>query len=161
MPSLFAFDLHGTLIKGNEHALLIVTNRSLEKHRRKERFDLGGIKKMYGRPWGDYFRVLCPGVSDKEVNSMVDCAREFALGDDMKIIRQHAKPMDNCLGLLNEIKKGDNEILIISNTTTGALRGYLEIVGIFDFVDHILGITKEDERKGFDVKFVLKKCHAM
>lgn len=150
MPRLYAFDLHETLIDGNIWPLLETTNGSLAYHGKEKRYDIDGIKKMRGKPWSDFFRALYPGLTQEEADSMVVYARELALKNDMEIVRKYIRPMDNSLKLLNEIRGRGDEIAIISNTINRNLKIYLEIVGMYNLVDYVLGITEEEEEKGFD-----------
>jgi len=148
MNNLLVSDLHGTLIDCNEAAVVEATNYALEKHGRKERVDIEYCKMKQGEPWANYFRLKCPDASKAEIRRMVEDAKEFGL----KIYPNYVKPMAHTLEVLSEIKRRGDTIVTISSTTYNAFDGYLEFIGIKEFVDHKIGITKEQEgNDNFDV----------
>jgi len=144
MVSLYVFDFHGTLAKGNECAVVESTNLSLEEHGRKERLTLEDTYRWQGKPWADYFIGLCPGVSEKEIASMVSCAKRLGY----KIFPKHTSPMEHVVEVLQEIKRRGDISIVISNTTPDALDKYLQHIGIINLVNDRIGITNEVEKTG-------------
>ena len=57
---LFVWDFHGTLEKGNELAVLEISNLILKKHDYKERFLESQCRELYGEKWFEYFEYLLP-----------------------------------------------------------------------------------------------------
>jgi len=141
---LYVFDFHGTLAKGNEHAVVESTNLSLEKHGRKERLTVEDALRWQGRPWANYFRELCPDVDEKEMADMVSYAKTF----DDYVIPKHTLPMKHALEVLEQIKRNRDKILVISSTTPDVLDLYLECVGMSGLIDDRLGITEYEEKCG-------------
>jgi len=148
MKSLFIFDLHGTLAKDNEHAVLESSNASLAKHGRKERFTIKDMLRLQGKPWADYFRELCPDAGEEKIASMVTYAETF----DDYVIPKYVKPMDYAVETLKEIKNRGGTILVISNTTTEALSVYFKWLGMTHLIDDKIGITDGEKNIAkFDV----------
>ncbi len=55
---LFVWDFHGTLEKGNEYAVLEMSNIILEKHGHKERFTELQCRELYGKKWYEFFEFM-------------------------------------------------------------------------------------------------------
>jgi phosphoglycolate phosphatase-like HAD superfamily hydrolase len=144
MRRLFVFDLHGTLLQGNEHAVLESSNLSLKKHGKKERFSYEDVKRLQGKPWADFFRELYPSAPEEEIASLIECAKSHA----ETLIPKYVKPTKHAKEVLEEIKKKGDTILILSSTTPEALAKYLECIGIAHLVDDRIGITEKEEKLG-------------
>lgn len=148
MTDLYAFDLHGTLVVGNEDALVESTNRSLEKNGLKGSLTTKDAQKWQGDTWANIVRRLYPDASTEQIAKIVADAKEY---DDI-VIPKHVHLREHARKALEKIKSDGNSVLIISNTTPKALSMYFEYLGISDLVDYTIGITDEEEnRGGFDV----------
>jgi phosphoglycolate phosphatase-like HAD superfamily hydrolase len=144
MTNLFVFDFHGTLVEGNDEAVLESTNLSLEKHNRKERATLEFCVKNEGKPWSDYFKELCPDANEDEIKSMVRVALSF----DDYVIPKYVKPIENSINTLEKIKRNGDTIIVVSSTNKKAFKEYLKHIKIRPLIDEFIGITGEKETKG-------------
>lgn len=63
---LFIWDFHGVLEKDNEKAVIVISNKILEKNGFTERFSDCDINKLYGLKWYQYFKYLLPNLSTDE-----------------------------------------------------------------------------------------------
>jgi len=144
MTDLFAFDLHGTLVAGNENALVEATNISLEEHGRKERLTIEDARRLQGTPWADIVKQLCQDASSEEIAKIVIDAKK----NDSIVIPKHTRLMDHARETLEKIKSDGNKTLIVSSTTPEVLDLYFKHLGITGLVDCRVGISDVEENMG-------------
>jgi len=142
-PILFVWDFHGVLEKDNELAVHGVTNLVLGEFGYEERASIDDIHKMYGLPWGEYFRLLVPGIEEEPVGEMVRRCRELG----RPAARRHCKPRDHALETLRKISEGGHANILVSNTAQDDLRFFMDIVGVTPFIDGAIGIGKKTTSK--------------
>src|SRR3989344_7018436 len=63
---LFIWDFHGTLEKGNERAVMELSNEALKRRGYAERFGAEHIHQLYGKKLYEYFAFLLPHKSTAE-----------------------------------------------------------------------------------------------
>jgi len=135
-PILFIWDFHGVLEKGNELAVLEVTNTVLGEYGYDVRASHEDIMKMYGLRWQEYFRLLITAVDGPTVEEMV--ARCVALGQSAAA--RHCKPRDHALETLKTIFDEGHSNVIVSNTSQGGLEFFIDLVGVRPFIERAHGI---------------------
>jgi phosphoglycolate phosphatase-like HAD superfamily hydrolase len=156
---LFVWDFHGTLEKGNEYAVLEMSNVVLEKHGYKEKFSESLCRELYGKKWYEFFEYLLPDEpNSKHLELQEDCF-SFSI-EHPEIIARYIKLVDHALEVLESIGEKHDQILI-SNTKPASLRVFIKSVGIshiftngkaFATDSHIKNKTKHDVLK----KYLLK-----
>ncbi|MBU6389829.1 hypothetical protein KGQ71_04940, partial [Patescibacteria group bacterium] len=62
---LFVWDFHGVLEKGNEQAVLEVSNLILRDFGFDQQFSREEIYRLYGQRWCDYFAHLLPDTQEE------------------------------------------------------------------------------------------------
>ncbi len=63
---LFVWDFHGVLEKGNDHAVLEITNLALHYHGYSREMTETESAFLSGQRWHDYFTFLVPGHPPEE-----------------------------------------------------------------------------------------------
>ncbi|MDD5417059.1 MAG: HAD hydrolase-like protein [Candidatus Aenigmarchaeota archaeon] len=145
MVNLIAFDFHGTLCKGTEEAVLESSNLTLKYFKRNERFTFKDILELFGKPWGDYFRRICPDLKNQDVCKMV----EQALSYDNIVVPKHIKPMEGSIETLKKIKKNRDIIIVVSTSQQKDLEAHFyPTIGVSNLIDDTLGIMAEQEKVG-------------
>lgn len=136
MAKLFVWDFHGVLEKGNERAVVEVTNQVLEEFGIKNRLDL---KKCvnHGKKWHLFFRHLAPNADESTIKAMVERGIEISTTTD--VLYRHTEPMDYACEVLGKIKDKGHENLILSNANQGPLEIYVDAVKIAHLINHIIG----------------------
>lgn len=131
---LFIWDFHGVLEKGNENAVIHISNKALEKNGYEKRFLESDIDRLYGLKWYQYFSYLMPELSLDDCHKLqLDCfENQF---DNWLIIDSIIKPSDNSLDVLKKIKKSGNHQILISNTRPNDIIRFLESVHIRKLFD--------------------------
>lgn len=143
MRRLFVWDYHGTLCTGAEEACHIIVNRVLGD------FSAGPVGmeevlRIFGRPWGEFYRCFCPSASEEQINEMVGLSVSLS----RKIAPSFIKPRENVRSVLDEIKsKGDCNV-VVSSTTPHRLEEFIDMIGIADCIDHFIGIPGILQQRG-------------
>lgn len=128
---LFVWDFHGTLEKGNENAVLEITNKTLGKFGYSRRISEQEIAFLYGRRWMDYFAFLLPQ-EPTDVHRQLESACVELSGLKPEIVARHIRPNDYAADVLQRISANHEQILI-SNTEPEALAMFLKAVRMEHF----------------------------
>ena len=126
---LFVWDFHGVLEKGNDRAVLEITNRALTFHGHfRQMTESEGIA-LAGLRWHEYFAFLLPEHSaDEWLKIQSTC---FEIGHSQpEIITKHIQLNDHADLVLSSIEATDHQQILISNTVPKSLDMFIEIVGI-------------------------------
>ncbi len=130
---LFVWDLHGTLEKGNDRAVVDVSNRVLQQNGFVERFTYQDGAKLYGRKWYEYFEWILPNESyDVWAKLQDDCFR--ASESEIELQCKWLKPADHALEVLASIADHhDWHQILISNTRAANLKIFVDALGLGEF----------------------------
>lgn len=128
---LFIWDFHGTLEKGNERAVIELSNEALMRRGYAERFGAEHIQQLYGKKWYEYFAHILPRESlTVHLQLQKDCVALHKERSD--IIMSHIAPNDYASEVLTAIGAQHDQILI-SNTEPEYVAEFLDIVGLRNF----------------------------
>ncbi|MFC1722623.1 HAD family hydrolase [Nanoarchaeota archaeon] len=128
--SLVVWDLHGVMEKGNEGAVLEITNRVLREHSQSRQMTSDENEAFYGLRWIEYFQRLTPHATHLHEHMQ---AEAFRISQDQpEIIARHLQPNDYLHEVLAAIEQNDSQI-VISNTQPRSLDVYLTALGITRF----------------------------
>lgn len=131
MKKLFVWDFHGTLEKGNEFAVIEITNNALEKHGFTERLNPADAIMLYGLKWHEYFEYLLPNEShETHVELQNTC---FKWPDVFGIIDKYLQPNDHALAVLDDIQAAGHDQILISNTSADALPQFVRLARMDNF----------------------------
>lgn len=145
MKTLFAWDLHGVLEKGNVYAVQEICNTVLKEFGKSRRISIEEVVEWYGISWYHYYRNLCPEALDREIREMIEWDHRMG----KSATRKFMKPMDHSLEVLKKIKDSGNSNVVITNTRPENIRHYLEDIGIIRLLDDFIGVPKEKEAGDF------------
>lgn len=152
---LFVWDFHGTLEKGNEYAVLEMSNIVLEKHGYVEKFSELQCRELYGRKWYEYFEYLLPGEPNlKHLELQEDCFAYSIAHPEM--ISKYIKLVDHALEVLESIAAKHDQILI-SNTKPASLKVFMKSVGILHVFPKGKAFATDSHVKNKSKQDVLKK----
>ena len=126
---LFVWDFHGVLEKGNDFAVLEVTNTILERNGYSERLSIKDCFKLSGKKWFEYFQYLLPNKS-LEILKKLQNECFFYSCNNPQIINKHILVNDHVNFVLDKISKSKHEQILISNTTAESLNIYLELTNL-------------------------------
>ena len=99
---LFVWDFHGVLEKDNEKAVIVVSNKVLEKAGYKERFSEKDNEEFYGLKWYQYFERIIPGLNKSEyLKLQSDCYKYSEAHLDL--LAKYIKPNDHAIEVLSLI----------------------------------------------------------
>lgn len=149
MKKVFVWDFHGTLEKGNELAVIEITNKALEKHGFIERLNTEDAIKLYGVKWYEYFEHLLPRETHK-VHVMLQQAC-FEWPNVFEIIAKYLQPNDHALTVLGSVRDAGHDQVLISNTSADALPQFVALAGMSNYFNHtntlaVMAHAKEVER---------------
>ncbi len=160
---LFVWDFHGTLEKGNENAVLEMSNTVLNQHGFVEQFTEDQCRFLYGKKWYEYFEHLLPHLPNKKHIELQNDCFSFSLSHP-EIIAKYIKVSNHALEVLEQIQQKHDQILV-SNTKPESLIVFMDSVGISHFFPsgkafatdaHSVSGTKKDivmdyiEKSNFD-----------
>ena len=124
---LFVWDFHGVLEKGNDLAVLDITNKVLEQAGYSERLNEDSAVEYYGLKWYEYFERLLPRLSSEECEALQ--AACFKLCEN-NILAAHIKVNDFAIEVLGKIEASKNEMILLSNTRQPDLLWFMDVIGI-------------------------------
>lgn len=125
---LFVWDFHGVLEKGNEGAVLEISNEVLKRFGYSRRFTKEDIAKLYGLRWYEYFEYLFPQESRERHLALQECCFKISNANP-EIIAKHIQPNHHVHDVLGRIGQKHYQILI-SHTQPRSLIMFLDSVQI-------------------------------
>jgi phosphoglycolate phosphatase-like HAD superfamily hydrolase len=142
---LFVWDFHGVLEKGNEAAVIEISNAVLEEFGYSERFTPEENESLYGRKWYEYFEYLLP--TEPHERHLQLQAASFKMSDERwDIVTKHIKPTANAIGVLEAIASSHQQI-VVSNTKPHALVEYIRTVGMTDYFNHTNAFAVDQHKR--------------
>ncbi len=128
---LFIWDFHGTLEKGNERAVIELSNEALTRHGYTARFSDEHIRQLFGKKWYEYFAFLLP--HEPLAKHLLLQQEAVAVHRERPdIISRHIAPNDHTAAVLAAIANQHDQILI-SNTEPRHVAEFLDLVRLRDF----------------------------
>ena len=123
---LFVWDLHGTLERGNDRAVVDISNKVLRSNGVRERFTYEDGQALYGRKWHEYFLWLLGEDShDRALQLQEEC---FELSESSPQLQyQHIQPTPHATEVLSAISARHDQILI-SNTREATLDLFIKAI---------------------------------
>ena len=128
---LFVWDFHGVLEKGNENAVLAISNGVLKNFGYKERFTEQDNLKLYGVKWYKYFEYLLPKETEEKHFELQQACIEYEMSDP-DIVERHILPNDHAHSVLEVISKTHDQILV-SNMSDIGLERFMNAVSVAEF----------------------------
>lgn len=126
---LFVWDFHGVLEKDNEHAVIDISNKVLEKLGYKERISRKINLKLYGQKWYEYFEYILPYEFHEKHLEIQKACIEYEKANP-NIVASRIKPNNHALTVLEAIQKSRHDQILISNMSDVALEMFTNSIGI-------------------------------
>lgn len=127
MKKIFVWDFHGVLEKGNEKAVLEISDSILKNYGYKERFTEEDMDKLYGLKWWEYFKYLLPYESHERHLELQKACFNY---QTFEIIARYTLPNDYAHHVLEEIVKAGHYQILISNTNPESLKLFIKAVNM-------------------------------
>lgn len=135
MKKLFVWDFHGTLEKGNNFAVLEITNRALKVHGHNREMSEDEAYVLSGKHWWQYFQHLLPELHADECLSLQATCLSISQNNP-DIIVKYIKLNTDAMEVLTVIDKSPHSQIVLSNTQPKALDVFLSAVGIEHLFPH-------------------------
>lgn len=155
---LFVWDFHGVLEKGNDEAVLEITNLVLKEQGHSRRMTREEGHFLAGLRWHEYFAFLLPHLTQPDFFELQSQCLNVSLHNP-DIIAQHIQLNDHAHDVLKTIKNSSHTQILISNTPPKSLEVFVKITGIEPYFppSHRFGVdshsqsnfTKKDCLEGF------------
>ncbi len=147
MRCLFIFDLHNTLVKDNDLAVMSAMNEVLAERGRNARVDTEYVRNYQAilKPFSEYFRTMLPDASQREIEEMTLATKEKC---ERFLIKKYVKKMDGAEEVLQEIKRSGDAVYVLSFSTIASIDIYLQVTGLDRYIDKRLGIESNQEIRG-------------
>lgn len=145
---LFVWDFHGVLEKGNEGAVLEISNEVLRRFGYSHRFTSEDIVKLYSLRWYEYFEYLLPQESRERHLALQECCFKISNACP-EIIAKHVEPNNHVHEVLGRISQKHYQILI-SNTQPESLRMFLDAVQISPYFpdEKVFAVNTHQQQTG-------------
>ncbi|TSC64102.1 MAG: hypothetical protein G01um1014106_274 [Parcubacteria group bacterium Gr01-1014_106] len=128
---LFVWDFHGVLERGTEHAVFEITNAVLARCGYGERLAVEDNEHLYGRKWYEYFAHALPHEPPEKHLMLQRLAFEFSDAHP-RVVGRHLSATEYAEEVLAKVAARHEQILL-SNSRPGALRQFLQSVGLLHF----------------------------
>jgi len=125
---LYVWDLHGTLERGNEQAVVELSNRVLQDFGLPYRFTPKMGVDLYGLKWHQYFRSLIPDISDQLAYELQEACFKLSL-HDTEIQLRSIRRTPHAARVLDMIGRCQEQVLV-SNTREDTLPLFLHRLGL-------------------------------
>ena len=163
MVKLFIWDFHGTLEKGNERAVLAISNEILKQQNYSQRFKQSDCNRLYGKKWYEFFEELLPDKPHEEHLRLQAESVTYGLAHP-EIIAKYIQPNDHSHEVLEAIAVHNDQILI-SNCNSDSLDLFINTIDIQKFFTqgvNAFAANNHSRKKGSSKKdillgFVLKR----
>ncbi len=140
-PMLFVWDFHGTLETGNVRAVQELVNMAAEYVGESRRMSLEEAVELYGLSWIDYFRFVHPSGNQQAWLQM----KTFVSRPAREIVPRHIKSAPHAQAVLSKIKSAGSTNVIMSNTAPDALRWFVKLVALDQYIDDYIGLDMHSE----------------
>jgi phosphoglycolate phosphatase-like HAD superfamily hydrolase len=128
---LFVWDLHGVLERGNDHAVIDISNEVLAEFGYDHRFQYDDGQRLYGQKWYEYFAFLLRDEPHERHMELQEAC--FALSEERPELQcRWMEPTPQVADVLKTIAAKHQQILI-SNTRQGTLDMFLKLLELADF----------------------------
>lgn len=141
---LFVWDFHGVLEKGNEDALIEITNLALKQEGYERRMSLAEAEFLAGRCWIEYFAYLLPDARREELLKLYSIGYELTQKHP-EIITRSVRLNDHAEEVLHTIRSLEYTQVLISNTQPDVLDFFVRHVGIEGYfpLSHRFGVDRQ------------------
>lgn len=145
---LFVWDFHGVLEKGNETAVLEITNLALKFHGYSRRMTQVENEFLAGYQWHEYFAFLLPEIEEDEYFLLQSTCIEISHSQP-EIISSHIHLNDHADSVLKSIHESQNCQILISNTLPQTLDKFIRLVGVDKYFppSHCFGVNMGSQKK--------------
>lgn len=144
---LFVWDFHGVLEKGNDDAVLEITNLALSRHGYSRRMTQSESISLSGLRWHEYFSFLLPELHTEQCVQLQSTCFEIQQNQP-EIIAKHIQLNDHANFVLEAIQNSGHHQILISNTLPKALDAFIDIVGIQQYFpkSHRFGVDSHNQK---------------
>lgn len=145
---LFVWDFHGVLEKGNDDAVLEITNMALEQHGYQRRMTSHEAEFLAGRRWYEYFSYLLPQLTEDECRTLQATCVVIS-NECPEILANYIRLNDHAEHVLENIHCKNFTQILISNTQPKILDMFVEIVGVSKYFppSHRFGVDSHTQKK--------------
>lgn len=145
---LFIWDFHGVLEKGNDDAVLEITNLALARHGYTRRMTREEGLFLAGQRWHEYFAFLLPELEEESHFNLQSTCFEISKHQP-EIIAQHIQLNDHADFVLEAIQSTSHHQILISNTMPHFVDMFVELVGIEKYFpkSHRFGADTDQQKK--------------
>jgi phosphoglycolate phosphatase-like HAD superfamily hydrolase len=140
--TLFVWDFHGTLEKGNVRAVQELLNRVLPLFGLNSHLSLTRSSELYGLSWIDYCQAICPEGNQAIWQKMKEKLLEMQ--EKEHIVEKYISPMDHADEVLRTIKQKGHDNLILSNSSPRAIKYFVKLVKLNNYIDEYIALDSHD-----------------
>lgn len=133
MIKYILLDFDGTM--GETEGTIIETFHTAIKEGMMEERDDASIKATIGIPLFPAFKVLYPGISDEKAKELVNLYRQ----NYIKKVFLTLKPMPGLIPTLEELKRRDKKMAVVSSRFTEMILKLCDCLKIRDYFDCFIG----------------------
>lgn len=129
---LFVWDFHGVLEKGNDHAVLEISNMALEMHGHARRLTYEECERFAGLKWIEYFTHMLPDLPDASHLELHASCLEITKNRP-ELVSKHICLNDHAYDVLEQIDRSHCSQILISNCAPHVLDWFVSHLRIEKF----------------------------
>lgn len=140
-PNLYIFDLHGTLIQGNENAMYAILDRLFEERSISAEINKQKLAEFMVTPLKDIIESFVPHASPAELAEMTARFRELS----QEISPKYLEPTEGARETLAQLKRAGNKIAVVTSANEKIARRMVGWVNLADLIDEVVGIKDRED----------------
>lgn len=153
--SLYIFDLHGTLVKGNEDAMRVILEQIAGERSIDVTIDKQKLVDLMGVPLEDVITSFVSHASLSDITEMTARFRE--LSDE--ITPDYLELLEGTKETLVELRSRGNKIAIVTSANQKMARKMVKWVSLENLVDEVIGMRVKEDAVTFKTQSIERLRH--
>lgn len=150
-PNLYIFDLHGTLVKGNEDAMCAIFEKLFKEWDIHVTAEKRQIEELMGRfQLEDIIACLIPQAASNDITKMAARYRELS----PQITPKHLRLFEEVKETLVQLRSRGDKIAVITSTNQKMARKMVKWVSLENLVDEVIGMRAKEDAVDFKTRSI-------
>ena len=151
MKTLFAWDFHGVLEKGNVKTVRELINMVFNDLGVNREITLQEALDWYGLSWFDYFKLALPGKEEEFYKGLVDGVLKRQK-EAWALVQKNICAMDFAEEVLGLIKSKGHHNIVLSNSRPQHIKDFVDLLHLAHYFEEIIGVDGHHESRMNNVR---------
>ena len=148
--NIYIFDLHGTLVKGNEDAMRVILEQIAEERSIDVTIDKQKLVDLMGIPLEDVITSFVSHASPSDIDEMTARFRE--LSDE--ITPNYLVLLEGAKETLVELRSRGNRIAVVTSTNQKMAGKMVKWISLENLVDEVIGMPVKEDAVTFKTRSI-------